>query len=70
MPKLPKRLPYEFALLAALALSSCDDSNVMARFTNGDRDRIDVADVNARNALDRISSLDSRLTEVESKLNM
>lgn len=60
MPKLPKRLPYEFALLAALALSSCSDID----------DRIDVADVNARNALDRISSLDSRVTEIERKLNM
>lgn len=70
MPKMPKRLPYEFGLLAAFALSSCDGPDASARFTNNDRDRIDVADVNARNALDRISSLDSRLTEVESRLNM
>lgn len=60
MPKLPKRLPYEFALLAALALSSCAEID----------DRIDVADVNARNALSRIEELDSRVSEIESKLNM
>lgn len=70
MMKLPKRLPYEFALLAAFALSSCDGPDASARFTNNDRDRIDVADVNARNSLDRISSLDSRISEIESKLNM
>ena len=59
MPKLPKRLSYGLALAAALLLSSCAEID----------DRIDVVDVNARNALAQIELLDSRVPEIESKLN-
>jgi hypothetical protein len=62
MPKLPKRLPYEFLIVAALALSSCSRPAW--------EDKLDVADVNARNAIDRINALESRVDEIESKLNM
>jgi hypothetical protein len=64
--KLPKRLPYEFALLAALALSSCDVPN-----------RVDAAEENIHRAfsnhrilLERVDTLDERVTEIERKLNM
>jgi hypothetical protein len=62
MPKLPKRLPYEFALLAALALSSCSRPAW--------EEKLEVADVNARNAIYRVNELESRVSEIESKLNM
>jgi hypothetical protein len=77
MPKLPKRLPYEFALLAALALSSCDGPQGTARFTNADRDRIGMLEADMRRvaiassaAIDRVERIESRLDDIESKLNM
>lgn len=62
MLKLPKRLPYEILILAALVVSSCSRPAW--------EDKLDVADVNARNALSQIELLDSRISEIESKLNM
>jgi cell division protein FtsB len=44
-------------LLVALALAACGPS----------KDAVDVADVNARNALDQISSLRSRVDQLESE---
>lgn len=66
---MPKRLPYEILILSALLLGSCGDS-APRRFTKGDYNRLDVADVNGRNALSRVSDLESRVSEIESKLNM
>lgn len=51
----------EIALVATLLLASCKPDI---------DDRIDVADVNARNALEKIEQLDSRVSEIESRLNM
>lgn len=62
MPKLPKRLPYEMLILAVLTLGSCAKPEW--------EDRLDVADVNARNAIARVDALESRVEEIESKLNM
>lgn len=66
---MPKRLPYEILLIGALALGSCGDS-AFRRYNAGEADRLDVADVNARNAIARVADLESRVEELESKLNM
>jgi hypothetical protein len=58
---LPKRLPYEILLFAALTLGSCKADW---------EDRLDVADVNARNAIYRVDQLESRVSEIESRLDM
>lgn len=51
----------EFAIVAALLLGSCK-----AEW----EDRLDVADVNARNALSHAADLESRVSEIEDRLNM
>jgi hypothetical protein len=66
--KLPKRLPYEAVIAAGLLLGSCGD-NATRRFTEGDYDRLDVADANARNAISRVYQLESRVDELEMRLN-
>ncbi|MGD9809891.1 MAG: hypothetical protein AB7U35_00980 [Sphingobium sp.] len=66
--KLPKRLPYEILILGALALGSCD--KLPHSFTGEDYDQLDVADVNARNAIYRVDALESRVSEIESRLNI
>jgi len=66
--KLPNRLPYEILILGALALGSCD--KLPHSFTGEDQDRLDVADVNARNAIYRVNELESRVSEIENRLNM
>lgn len=65
MPKLPKRLPYEMLILAALALGSCDYHSSAETY-----DLADVANANARNALSKIDALESRVDEIEGKLGM
>jgi hypothetical protein len=65
--KLPKRLPYELAIIAALLLGSCGQ-NASRRFTEGDYDKLDVADVNARNAIYRVNELEGRVEELERRL--
>lgn len=65
---LPKRLPYEVLLLGALALGSCDQ--LPHSFTGEDYERLDIADVNARNAIARVYVLESRVEEIESRLEM
>jgi hypothetical protein len=62
MPTLPKRLTYEILILSALAVSSCAKPEW--------EDRLDVADVNARNAIVRVNSLETRVEELEQRLNM
>lgn len=66
--KMPARLPYEAALFAALMLGSCD--KLPHSFTAADYDRLHVADVNARNAIAKVDELDSRVSDLEAKLNM
>ena len=51
----------ELTIVAALLLGSC---------TPEWEDRLDVADVNARNALAQAADLESRVSEIESRLNM
>lgn len=65
--RLPKRLPYELVIVAALLLSSCGD-NAYRRFTEDDYNRLDVADVNARNAIARVNELEDRVEELERRL--
>lgn len=57
--KLPKRLPYELAIVAGLLLGSCKPAW---------EDKLDVADVNARNAIARVDALESRVEELERRL--
>lgn len=64
-----KRLPYELVIVAGLLLSSCGD-NAYRRFTEGDYNRLDVADVNARNAIARVDELEGRVEELERRLGM
>lgn len=61
MRRLTFHAKAEIALVATLLLASGDP--------NFD-ERIEVADVNARNALYKIEQLDSRVSEIESRLNM
>jgi len=62
--KLPKRLPYELVIVGGLLLGSCGD-NASRRFTEGDYSRLEIADVNSRNALYRLSELESRVELLE-----
>lgn len=66
---LPRRLPYELIIAAGLLLGSCGE-NATRRFTEGNYDKLDVADVNARNAIYRVNELESRVEELERRLNM
>ena len=68
--KLTRHARIELLILTGLALGSCDSGNWMARYTQRDASRLDIADVNARNALDRITTLEGRVEEMESKLRM
>lgn len=63
------RTKIEIALVAGVLLGSCGD-NAYRRFTEGDYDRLDVADVNARNAIYRVNDLASRVEQIEMRLNM
>lgn len=56
----------EIALVAILLLSSCD--SLPANYTRGDNEKLEMADVNARNAIYRVNALESRVEELESKL--
>ncbi|MEN2786068.1 hypothetical protein ACFOKI_06650 [Sphingomonas qilianensis] len=67
MQIIPKRLPYELLVIAGLSLGSCD---IPKTFHASDADRLDVADVNSRNAIARIDALESRVDDLESKLEM
>ena len=52
----------EIGLVAVLLLGSCDRPAW--------EDKLDVADVNARNAIYRVNDLESRVEAVEMRLNM
>jgi hypothetical protein len=64
MLKLPKRLPYEAALFAALMLGSCDKKQDAAGFTMEQRD--EIRDL----AADATSTDRERLDAIEEKLGM
>lgn len=59
----------ELAAVAVLLLGSCGD-NAYRRYTEGDYNRLDVADVNARNAINQVNELEGRVEALEQKLNM
>ena len=54
----------EIAIAGVLLLGSRGDSAPRG-FTEGDYDRIDVADVNARNAINRVDDLEGRVEALE-----
>lgn len=60
--KLNLHARIEIAAVALLLLGSCDRPEW--------EDRLDVADVNGRNALYRVNELESRVEEIEMRLNM
>jgi hypothetical protein len=65
--KMPKRLPYEAAILAALLLGSCDQG-FKSKFSAAQRDEIE--DI-ARDATSSEFAADrDRLDAIEQKLNM
>jgi hypothetical protein len=59
----------EIALAAMLLLGSCGDY-AYRRFTEGEHERIEIADVNARRALSRLDYLESRVSSLEERLDM
>ena len=67
--KLSRHTRTELLILTALALGSCG-SSAPRTFTAGDYDRLNVSDVNARNAIARMDALESRVDEIESRLDM
>jgi hypothetical protein len=70
MPKLPKRLPYELAIAAAMTVGSCSNGGSFHSFTRDDYERLERADVNARNAMARQSEIIDRLDRIEQRLDM
>ena len=54
----------ELAAVAVLLLGSCGD-NAYRRYTEGDHNRLDVADVNSRNAIYKVNALESRVEALE-----
>ncbi len=66
--RLSRHARIELLICTALALVSCG-SGAPRTFTAGDYDRLDVADVNARNAVARIDALESRVDDLESRLS-
>lgn len=66
--KLNAHARIEIAIATVLLLGSCDA--MPHKFTNADFDRLDVADVNARNAINRVDALESRVSEIEQQLKM
>jgi hypothetical protein len=66
MLKLNAHARIEVALVAILLLGSCD--SLPANYTRGDDEKLEAADVNARNAIYRVNALESRVEELERKL--
>jgi hypothetical protein len=67
MGKLSIHARVEIGLALLVLLGSCGD-NAYHRFTQGDYDRLDAADVNARNAIARVDELESRVSDLEQRL--
>lgn len=62
------RLHPSTAILLAIMLGSC--SNLPQAFTGEDAERLEIADVNARNAISRVDALESRVSDLEGRLGM
>jgi hypothetical protein len=67
--KLSRHARAELLILATLTLGSCGE-NASRRFTQGDYDRLERADINARNAMARQPEIIDRLDRIEQKLGM
>jgi hypothetical protein len=52
----------EIAVVAVLLLGSCDQTDW--------EDRLSVADANGRNAIYKVNELESRVEDIEDRLNM
>lgn len=61
MFKLNLHARIEIAAVAVMLLGSCKPAW---------EDGLDVADVNARNAIYRVNALESRVSDIESRLNI
>lgn len=64
--KLNMHARIEIAAILLIALTSCGDQHTMAETY----DVADVARVNSANALYQINKLESRVSEIEARLNM
>lgn len=64
--KLSRHARIELLIFSGLALGSCD---MPQAFRASDADRLNVADVNARNAIARVAALESRVEELERRLD-
>ena len=62
-----KRRPGHLALGAILALGSCNGPTANHRFTNMDAERLDIANLDARNALARVDALEARIQALETR---
>ena len=67
---MPKRLPYEILILAALALSSCSGDGKALRTHDEIEDIADAAAASALEDSPRLATIESRLDEIEGRLNM
>lgn len=66
MPRLPKRLPYELAIAAALMLGSCAGPSL----SESQRDQVqDIADASVGES-DAMVSVRDRLDRIEQRLDM
>lgn len=63
--KISTRVRFELLIVGALAVGSCDYHSPEETY-----DLADVANANARNALARCDQMESRIEEIESRLNM
>jgi len=68
--KMPKRLPYELAILAALLLGSCSGDGPRV-YTHDEIEDIasDVA-ADSINDSEKVKDLEARVDEIERRLNM
>ena len=70
MPKLPKRLPYEVAVACLIMLGSCDTDRQPKLMTR--EEVADIAEDQCDSAVannDKVRDLESRVSELETKLN-
>jgi len=58
---------FPTVVMAVALLAGCGQS-APRTFTAGDADRLEVADVNSRNAINRVNALESRVSDLNAKL--
>lgn len=62
------RLHPSTAILITLSLGGCD--NMPRAFTKADEIKLIIADTSARDAFKRVINLESRVSDIENRLNM